>query len=1823
MLKRLLNLIKGLSVVGAIAVAVPLLLTQTASAAEMFPYAEDREDAVATFTATDPDADAGAIEWSLSGVDAEFFDISDDGELTWVDQPDFETPKDMDEVDDSVEAGPQGEGDNVYQVTVVASGGEIDVSVTVTDVDEPGKVTIDQPQPQATRSLEADGPGDPDGGVDEISWQWSRSESAGGPWTDISGATSAKRTPTTDDIAHYLRATVTYVDVHGDQSESAVTANPVEARTLANAAPEFDEDEIEAITVGENKVGNIGEPIVATDDDNDELLYDVDTASTTDVPNDNELFDVDNNGQLSLKGEDGLDFETSAKTANADGLKPYTVVLRATDPSRASASVTVMVLLRDDNEAPEFNAASKEQTTLYIAEDGATTAEGPGIFTDDDLASGNEVAAFAATDEDDLDDTVEYSLEGADKDSFGITEDGGVLTTLQPVTGANAADGLKANFEDKSSYSITIVAAGSDADDDDRGTKYTRLVVTVKVVDREDAGEVKLSALQSQVNIPVVATHTDEDGGVTDRKWHWYRGGTLPADLSTLFEDDGSLSTAAGNTACVVEDADAGTTATAADILCRIDGETAALYTPDSNDVGRILHVVAEYKDDFNAAVREEAGASSDATVQASNPANTAPKFPDQDLGTPGDQSDVAMRSVAENQDKGTKVGEPIPADDADRGDPAGNMELLTYTIDDTDNFSVNQKDGQISTAVKLDFETQSMYTVMLTATDPSGATDTITVMISVTDEDDPARITADAAYDYAEDREDAVATFTATDPDADAGAIEWSLSGVDAEFFDISDDGELTWVDQPDFETPKDMDEVDDSVEAGPQGEGDNVYQVTVVASGGEIDVSVTVTDVDEPGKVTIDQPQPQATRSLEADGPGDPDGGVDEISWQWSRSESAGGPWTDISGATSAKRTPTTDDIAHYLRATVTYVDVHGDQSESAVTANPVEARTLANAAPEFDEDEIEAITVGENKVGNIGEPIVATDDDNDELLYDVDTASTTDVPNDNELFDVDNNGQLSLKGEDGLDFETSAKTANADGLKPYTVVLRATDPSRASASVTVMVLLRDDNEAPEFNAASKEQTTLYIAEDGATTAEGPGIFTDDDLASGNEVAAFAATDEDDLDDTVEYSLEGADKDSFGITEDGGVLTTLQPVTGANAADGLKANFEDKSSYSITIVAAGSDADDDDRGTKYTRLVVTVKVVDREDAGEVKLSALQSQVNIPVVATHTDEDGGVTDRKWHWYRGGTLPADLSTLFEDDGSLSTAAGNTACVVEDADAGTTATAADILCRIDGETAALYTPDSNDVGRILHVVAEYKDDFNAAVREEAGASSDATVQASNPANTAPKFPDQDLGTPGDQSDVAMRSVAENQDKGTKVGEPIPADDADRGDPAGNMELLTYTIDDTDNFSVNQKDGQISTAVKLDFETQSMYTVMLTATDPSGATDTITVMISVTDEDDPAAVELVTNDPPEFPATEDGMRSVLENSAAGTAVGAPVEAADQDIDDPDPGDEEDELTYTLGGADADSFDIATSTGQIAVAEGAMLDADGDKTEYTVEVTATDLAGEAATITVTITVENVAPDFPASEDGMRSVAENSDAGTEVGAPVMVAEDANAVVTYALGGADADSFDIATSTGQITVAEGTMLDAEGEQTEYTVEVTATDQAGDADMVTVTITVENVLDNAPEFSETEDGMRSVVENSAAGTEVGAPVVATDADAGDMVTYTLGGADADSFDIATSTGQITVAEGAMLDAEGEQTEYMVEVTATDQADETASIMVTITVENAPLPGAGDAHDSNGDEMIDRDEAIAAVMAYFDGEITKEEAVGVIGLYFSN
>ena len=101
----------------------------------------------------------------------------------------------------------------------------------------------------------------------------------------------------------------------------------------------------------------------------------------------------------------------------------------------------------------------------------------------------------------------------------------------------------------------------------------------------------------------------------------------------------------------------------------------------------------------------------------------------------------------------------------------------------------------------------------------------------------------------------------------------------------------------------------------------------------------------------------------------------------------------------------------------------------------------------------------------------------------------------------------------------------------------------------------------------------------------------------------------------------------------------------------------------------------------------------------------------------------------------------------------------------------------------------------------------------------------------------------------------------------------------------------------------------------------------------------------------------------------------------------------------------------------------------------------------------------------------------------------------------------------------------------------------------------------------------APTFS-TNTAARLVDENSAAGTNVGSPVTATDAD-GDRLTYSLTGTDAGSFTI-NSGGQIMVGTGTMLDFE-DKPSYTVTVTATD-GSASDTITVTITVDNVEDPG---------------------------------------------
>ena len=113
------------------------------------------------------------------------------------------------------------------------------------------------------------------------------------------------------------------------------------------------------------------------------------------------------------------------------------------------------------------------------------------------------------------------------------------------------------------------------------------------------------------------------------------------------------------------------------------------------------------------------------------------------------------------------------------------------------------------------------------------------------------------------------------------------------------------------------------------------------------------------------------------------------------------------------------------------------------------------------------------------------------------------------------------------------------------------------------------------------------------------------------------------------------------------------------------------------------------------------------------------------------------------------------------------------------------------------------------------------------------------------------------------------------------------------------------------------------------------------------------------------------------------------------------------------------------------------------------------------------------------------------------------------------------------------------------------------------------SNVATVALTVDPVND-PPAFT-TPATTRSVSEQAQPGDPVGAPITAMDLD-GDPLDYTLTGSP--DFEMLDGTAQITVRDGAVLDATNQPT-HTVTVIADDGTGPSASIEVTITVTAGP------------------------------------------------
>ncbi len=1369
--------------------------------------------------------------------------------------------------------------------------------------------------------------------------------------------------------------------------------------------------------------------------------------------------------------------------------------------------------------------------------------------------------AVSATDAD-ASDTLTYSLRGVDAASFAIDASSGQLKTKAGL-----------DYEAKSSYSVVVRV--------DDGFVVVSIAVTITVTDVNEAPEFPPGAPSLDVDEntapgvafgdAVAATDPDGDaltytlsgahsavfaidassgqlrtkgaldyegsrntyqvtvtaadgGGLTDAV-------TVDISVNDVAEAPGRLSapqvegSSASSLTVTWKAASGGSGITGYDVRYRPKGSgefTDATYkgTGTTAELTGLLSAT-EYEVQVRARNADGAGVWSESGEGRTDSSNSAPIF---------SEGASSSRSVNENTGKGTAIGAPVSATDADSAD------TLTYSLRGVDaaSFAIDAASGQLKTKAVLDYEAKSSYSVVVRV-DDGFVVVSIAVTITVSDVNEtPEFPPGSPSLDVDENTASGVAfgdAVAATDPDGDA--LTYTLGGTHSAVFGIdSTTGQLRTKGSLDYEGTR------------------NTYQVTVTAADGggltdAVTVDILVNDVTEaPGRLLAPRVEAASDSVLTVTWKA-PSGGSGITGYDVRYRPKGSGKFTDV----TYKGTGTTAMLAGLSSGTTYEVQVRARNADGAGGwSESGEGRTdSSNTAPIFSEGASASRSVNEDAGPGaaIGVAVSATDADaSDTLTYSlrgVDAAS----------FAIDaSSGQLKTKA--GLDYEAKSS---------YSVVVRV-DDGFVVVSIAVTITVADVNEAPELPPGAP---SLDVDENTA-----PGV------AFGGPVAA---TDPDG--DTLTYTLSGAHAALFGIDSTTGQLrtkgaldyegtrNTYQVTVTATDGGGLtdtvtvdisvndvaeapgrlsapKAEGLSDSSLTVTWQASGGGSGITGYDVRYRVKEETGEFTNANHQGTVTtavLTGLSSATTYEVQVRARSADG-----TGEWSESGEGRTDSSnrapvfaegssaTRSADEGVGPGAAIGVAVSATDADAADTLTYS-----LRGVDAASFVIDASS-GQLRTKATldhETKSSYSVTVRVDDGfvvVSIAVTITVMN-VNEAPEFP------PGSPS----LDVDENTVSGVAFGAPVIATDPD-GD------TLTYTLGGTHGavFGIDSTTGQLRTKGSLDYEgTRNTYQVAVTATDGGGLTDAVTVDISVNDvAEDPGRLSA-----PKVEGSSDSSLTVTWQASGG---GSGITGYD--------------VRYRP--KESGEFTDATHEGTRTTV---MLTGLLSGTTYEVQVRARNAGGagewsepgEGRTDS-----SNSAPTFSEGVSASRSVNEGVGPGAAIGVAVSATDaDAADTLTYSLRGVDAASFAIDAASGQLKTK--TALDHEAKSS-YSVIVRA-DDGFVVVSIAVTITVADV-NEAPEFPPGAPSL-DVDENTASGVAFGDAVTATDPD-GDALTYTLGGTHAALFAIDASSGQVRT-KGA-LDYEGTRNTYVVIVRANDGLL-TGTVRVDISVNDVgEAPGRASA-----------------------------------------
>ena len=439
------------------------------------------------------------------------------------------------------------------------------------------------------------------------------------------------------------------------------------------------------------------------------------------------------------------------------------------------------------------------------------------------------------------------------------------------------------------------------------------------------------------------------------------------------------------------------------------------------------------------------------------------------------------------------------------------------------------------------------------------------------------------------------------------------------------------------------------------------------------------------------------------------------------------------------------------------------------------------------------------------------------------------------------------------------------------------------------------------------------------------------------------------------------------------------------------------------------------------------------------------------------------------------------------------------------------------------------------------------------------------------NTAPVFADASV----------TREVEENSAVGTSVGAVVTATDADN-------DTLAYSLEGTDaaSFEIDSGTGQIKTVtgVTYNFEaTKNSYSVTVKASDGT-ASDTIAVTIDVTDVNEKSAkpdkptLAAVTGSTTSLAATwtkpdlnggpdiagydlqyREGTTGTWEDFAhTGTAATTTITGLTADTS------YQVQVRAKNGETDSDWSDPSDAVKTNAAAAAPTISAVAVTSTPVLE---TDTYGVGETIEVSVTFDEAVnatsdTDFVLSVGGAKRAPLVRGSGT-----------ATLVFGYTVVSSDEDDDGIWIGDQDRTLVGN----RNGDPQNGTITSLATSTAADLTHSELGQQSDHKVDGsrtpsnyAPVF-DPATATRTVEENSAAGTNVGAVIpAATDADSGDTLTYSMEGTDAASFAFDASTRQITTIAGVTYNYEATKNSYSVTVKASD-GTASATIAVTINV----------------------------------------------------